>query len=195
MSLRDQLLAKGLASKKDVRRVDAQAKRDRKQQEGARQRKHVEQRQREAELAAARAAKVAEVRAARIAAMTERERTTRALQLRQIVTSNRLRVAGPRRYAIRLGETTQIVTLHVVESAAMALRRGDLAVVRDAGSAQGVAIVSREAAARLLSLAPELVVWWVRDVEGISSPEEAFCDRTWSPDLRARRASNSAMTI
>jgi len=189
MSLRDQLLAKGLVSSKRAKRLDREQREERKKEQGSRHSK------RELEAAAAereraeREAREARRQRDRAEYAEQRARMERALQIRNTILGNRLRGSGPVPFHHRELDGPRILRMHVSERLAHALRAGDAAIVaHHDGHEVEYVVVTRRAAEKLSELAPRLVVSWVRDPTGIGDPDHAFADRGWEPSLRARRA-------
>jgi polyhydroxyalkanoate synthesis regulator phasin len=110
MSLRDQLIAKGLASKKQARKANQEMKRKRKSDQGSRAQEKALRREREAE-----AKKEAEARAA---ARRERNLEQKATEERrrgqQIVSGNRVGANGPIPFHFRKvdGRTLGRISVH-----------------------------------------------------------------------------------
>lgn len=186
MGLREALLKSGVVDKGAVREAERLLKRDRKAAQG--DRAASDQRLREAERAEAEAeaARIEALRLSRDRAAEERQRTQRALQVRQIVLAHRAAVrAGPRPFFVVDGDGRTVHRLRVSESTAWSLRCGELAVA-SLGAGQ-LEIVTRAAALRLLDLAPQVVRHFVRDTQGISSPDLVLPADPSEPSLRARR--------
>lgn len=189
MSLRDQLIAKGLVSSKRAKQLDREQREERRKQKGSRPS------QRELEALAAereraeREAREAERRRARAEYAEQRARMERALQVRNTILGNRLHGAGPIPFHHRDLDGRRIRRLHVSERTAHALRAGEVAIVaHHDGREVEYVLVPRRAAEKLDALAPHLVVFWVRDLTGIGDPDHAFAERAWEPSLRSRRA-------
>ena len=191
MSLRDQLVAKGLVSKKEKRRVDRSKKRERKKKQGTRARKSVERREVALASEAERAIRLRERALTRKLREAEREAIERTYRIRQIITGNTLRTRGKRVYWHRALEGPGIPSLRVSERAAYKLRCGEAAI---AGLRLGedaeveYRVISARAAARLEELgAGDVIVSWVRDVTGIGEPSEAFLEPDWEISLIPHR--------
>jgi uncharacterized protein YaiL (DUF2058 family) len=188
VSLRDQLLAKGLASKKDAQRVGRELKDVRRKDEGARKSLG----ELEAEERAARAAEAERARAE----LAERRRRAEAERMaeelprraRDLVAGNRVRPGRGQTFFHRGPDGKHVGRVEVSSGTAYRLRCGELALAwLDRGTFSEVVVIPRAAADQLLELAPELVLFLVTDTAGISDRAEAFAERTWEPDLRARR--------
>jgi uncharacterized protein YaiL (DUF2058 family) len=189
MSLRDQLLAKGIVSKKDVRRVDQQQRQERRDQQGSKARKS------ELEAAAREAAAAAEAEATRVkleqkkAREAAREAVERANQLRQIVVANAIRSRGKFRFFHRKLDGVHIGRMEVSERVARSLRVGELGIAAiDDGEDAEYVVISARAARRLRELAPERVVHLVEDLRGLGDGGEGLFEADWEIGLVARRA-------
>lgn len=189
MSLRDQLLQKGLASKKDVRRVEQDLERERRALEGNQRRKSLIEAEQAEKVAREAAAATAARRAARTAYEAAREQSERALQIRNLVASNAVRIGGPVRFFHRLPGSGRIGAVQIGLPLANQLRSGELAIAAlpDASGFE-VRVVRRAAAERLAELAPHLVVFWNRDPTGILAPDQQLLERTWESALGPHRA-------
>lgn len=191
MSLRDQLLKAGLANKKDARRVDLEKKQKQKAEQGQREKARVL-----AEKQAREAAEQAE-QAERERLLTrkqreqERSEVERALQIRQIITANRMGARGTTRFYFKDLDGKRVHRLMLPEAIAFKLRCGMLAIAALPGPEPTYHIVNKRAADRLADLAPELLVFRVLDTKGISRPEEDFLHQQWEPSLRPHRVTNS----
>ena len=185
MSLRDQLLAKGLVSKKRARSADRDKKRERKREKGSREKKRVRE--------AAAAAAQEDARDQRREAQRnhrerseERARTERALQVRQILAHHRVEARGRVAYHHTCEKRNLVGRLWVNEATAFRLRNGELAIVLDRGK-DGYAVVPAAIAERLRGIAEGLVVWHVRDTTGLAAPDLAICRHDGEVSLHARR--------
>lgn len=192
MSLRDQLLKAGLATKKDVAKVNRELKQERRQEQ-AHQKPKAELR-REAEEAARAEAEAIKARArARRERDEARAAAERALQIRQIARSHALRGRGNLAYHVLARDGRTVARLLVSERVAFMLRCGEVGVVElpaEPGRDQGVGeliVVSRRAAVRLREIDPDVVRLLVDDTRGISAPDEAFLVPEWDISLRPRR--------
>lgn len=188
MSLRDALLAKGLVTKKQAQQSDREAKKERKASQGARLSKAEERRLQEQE----EAARLEELRARaaeRRRREEEKDRMERAIRARQMVAARQIRVRGPFRIYHRALDGRTLLRKEVSERAAFNLRNGDFAIAAiPTGKEVQYAVIPRDAAEKLESLAPNLLVFWTRDTEGLSDPSLRLEARAFEPDLRARRA-------
>ena len=188
MSLRDQLLKKGLVSKKQAREANRELRKARKHRQGARQKKKTL----EAEEQAAAAARAAETLEQRRQRRLEREeakaQVERALRIRHLVWGNRVRVAGKQPFWHRSATDGLLLRMEVSLRAAEQLRRGELAIAAfDHGTRVEYVVIRSEAAHTLKQLGASCVVFLVEDRKGILEPDEAFLSRTWDTDLRPRR--------
>jgi uncharacterized protein YaiL (DUF2058 family) len=197
MSLRDQLLAKGLVSRKDVRRVEQELRSDRKQTQGARRGA--------AEVAAEeRAAQVAAEQAERDRRLRERKDRELAreieenrLRLRQMIRSNAIRSRGPFRYFHRTLDTStsppqvsaNLGRMDVSERVAFKLRCGEVGIAAFAEEGRPVeyVVVSARALGRIEEFAPWSVVTLTRDTSGISDASEALWKPEWEISLQPHR--------
>jgi len=186
MSLRDQLLSKGLVSKKRARSADRDKKRDRKRDKGSRDKKRIRE---EAERAAQEAEsnkRREEKQSNRARYARERERMERALRARQILQHHRVKARGRVAYHHTTTNTGQVARLWVDEATAFRLRNGEFAIAAEP-SGGGFVILPASVADRLKSFAAELVVWHVQDTTGLSAPDLAICVYDGETCLRARR--------
>lgn len=198
MSLRDQLLAKGLVSKKKAKQTDRALKSERRAAQGARKKKR--ELQREAEAARALEAEAAE-QARRALAEAQRDRQAeveRPLRVRNLLLGNRMPLGRGQRFWHRTPHGTTIAETQVSSGLAQRLRSGDVALAwlaehtgRSDATQGTVVAVPRRAAEAIRELQPEVVLFLVDDREGLAAPELGFHQRTWEPDLRARRATSA----
>lgn len=189
MSLRDQLVAKGLASKKDKRKADQTLRLKRRKNQGSKRKK----RQLEAQQAAERLAAEEALLERRAAALRDIAQARSHLERKQrvfaIIRANEIRSRGRIRFHHPDLEGRFIKVMELSYSVAISLRRGHAAIVGfDHGGQADYRVVSAGAATDLRELAPEAVVFQVRDTTGLPNPSEEF----WSPeqaiDLRPHRA-------
>lgn len=192
MSLRDQLLAKGLVSKKQARKVDRELKEARLSEQASRKSKS----EVAAEEAARRAAEEAQVVARRLAERAAREAETsaaeRELRVRNLVTGNRLRPGRGQLFWHRSFDGRQALRIEVSTGMAFELRSGEAGIAALVRSWEGAdleyVVISRKAALALAEVAPEHLVFFVADATGISEPDHAFLERRWEATLKPRRA-------
>lgn len=188
MSLRDQLLAKGLVSKKKARKSDQDKRKQRKKDQGNQKRKHVLVAEEAASKKAARQEREARRLAERAKREAQRAAYERVLRIRQILGANQVRVGGPLPFFYLGLDGRTVHRLQVSEAQARALRNGDLAIAAHAMSGRvTVAVLVRRAAEKLQHVAPEVLVHFHPDSTGVSSPDLAVTARSWEPDLRAHR--------
>ena len=187
MSLRDQLLKAGVASKKDVARVERQKKQDRKRKQGHRKRKNQLEREAEAAEKAARAAELERLAAERSEREAQREERERELRVRNLIRGNAVRTRGPQSFWVKR-PSGRLARLSVAPRVAMTLRCGELGI---AGLDGEPVIVARRAIDTLLDIAPEAVWFFVADTKGISEPDEAFMDPDWDISLVPHRVTEA----
>ncbi len=185
MSLRDQLLKAGVASKKDAARVDRQKKHERRKQQGNRKRKSVAAREQEALEAAAREAAVEAKRVARKQREVERDALEAGLRVRNLIAGNTVRGRGKQPFWVKR-PSGRVCRLAVSPGIAFKLRCGELGIAAQPGSDEPV-VIAGKAIDRLMELAPETVWFYVSDSSGLSSPEEAFMDADWDISLVPHR--------
>lgn len=162
MSLRDQLLKAGLASRKDVRRVNHEQAAERRQQQGHREARAAveakeaqEAAQRDAEVLAQKAAE----RAARRAAA---EAAARAHQADQILRRHRMAwKPGPQRFWHQTLDRRFLHRLDLPERLALDLRQGRVAVAAiETLSDVEYVLVPAPVAARVHATLPERILFW-----------------------------------
>ncbi len=188
MSLRDQLLKAGLASKKDVRRTNQELKEERRTEQASRKRKAALR----AEEAAARALAEDELKhkaEERRAREEAREADERVHRVRQMLQANRMGAKGRVPFHVRSLDGRRVHRLQVPERVAFGLRCGELAVgaFAEPGAEAEYYIIPSRTATKLASLAPEHLVFHVVDTQGISAPEEGFLTAEWEPSLKPHR--------
>lgn len=189
MSLRDQLLAKGLVSKKQAKRADQEARQERKQQEGALKRKHVREAEAHQQAEAERMAQVQDRQVRRAAYEAQRAQTERALQIRNTILGNRIRTGGNVPFHHLAPDGRTLPRMWVGRAVAEQLRRGDAAIVAESSRMDSpFVVVTRQAAVKLDAIAPQLVVFWARDAVGAAAPDQQILARDWEPSLRPHRA-------
>lgn len=187
MSLRDQLLAKGLASKKDARRVQRDLKKKRKSEQGSRKRKHVLAKEAQAAKRQAADARHAERQAERAQREQARDRYERALQIRNLLVGNRVRNKGEHRFHHLAVDRRTILTMHLHRKVADQLRLGALCIaVLDHGTRQEYVLIGSRTAERLEELgAADLLV---HRASGTSADHEALMPmREWDTSLVPHR--------
>lgn len=193
MSLQDQLIAKGLATKKQGQRADRELKRRRKKKQGSRQR----QSQARADKQAAREAHEAEVmerrRAVRVAERAARELHARRHELFQLIRANEVRSRGNIRFHFPTLDGVHLRWFAMSPRVATKLRAGEAAIAAfDHGARVEYTVVSRGAAARIDALDPRALVFWVRTDAPVDESED-FWVPTKDVCLRPRRATPADM--
>lgn len=190
MSLRDQLLKKGLVSKKRAKQIDRELKHDRKKKQGQRQKKREVEAQRAAADKATAEARVAARRDARLAATQAQQALEREGTLRHIALSNQIRDRGRVVFHHRSVDGMSVIRRGVSDRVAWKLRAGEAAIVGVRWGDRPIeyVVVNARAAEQLAEIDPALVVFHVTDTTGISAPDEAFVAGDWEPSLVPRRA-------
>ena len=188
-SLRDQLVAKGLTSKKRARKASRELKAQRKAEQGSRKKK----REAEAEAAAAEAAEAEAERTERLAQRKAREATRdaaeHALRVRNLLAGNRVRPGSGHRFWHRSLDGRHLQEMQVSSGMAYQLRCGEVALAHfDHGTWSETVLLPKRAALKLHALAPQLLLFFVEDATGLSAPDLAFHQRTWDPEFGPRRA-------
>lgn len=192
MSLRDQLVAKGLATRKQARRADQEQRARRKQEQSKRRKKRELEAEERAKAASEREARLKARKQQRAEYEEQRAQMERALQIRNTILGNQLHSRGPVPFHHRSVDGRTLHRMHVSSGLAHALRAGDAAIVAHAaGRELEYVAVGRRAAEKLDQLAPDLVVFWNRNPQGLGAPDLGFLERTWEPSLRARRATSA----
>lgn len=186
MSLRDQLLAKGLASKKDVRKANQQAKKKRKKDQGEKRRQSAVQAERQAAKQAAREAKQAARLEERQKLEASRDAYERALRIRNLVFGNRVTSRGDHPFFFKGPDGRTVHRMKVQRSTAQQLASGALAVVAfDLGNRVDFVLVGRNVAEKLQELdAGGLILHWA---SGEPDTGEGLLDRDWEPSLVPHR--------
>lgn len=189
MSLRDALLAKGVVSKKDAERVNRELRDARKAAQGSKSGKRETEAQRAAEEAAARAAAKASKDEARRTAAEAREAHESVHRIRQVVMGNRLGGRGPIPFYYREGDGPVLRRLWLKEAVARDLRNGAAAICgfqHEDGTWEHH-VVTRRAAEKLATFAPQCVAHFVPDGAHLRDPAESLMIRTWESGLGGRR--------
>ena len=188
MSLRDQLVAKGFASKKKAKQVDRELKNQRKQKQGKRRKKKVVQAEQHAAEADARAREHAARRKRRIAREEAKEQMERALRIRNLILGNRMRVGGKQPFWHHSLCRRFLFRRKLAPRVAEQLRAGQLAIVaHDLGTRVAYEVVPEATAALLSELAPQLVVFRVTADGRAGEAQFGFLHRDWETDLRPHR--------
>lgn len=189
MSLRDALLAKGLVDDKRARRLDREAKAERKAKQGNRARRREEEAAADAAEAARDEERRAQAQADRTTAAQARDLHEHAHRVRRIVLDNRLGGRGPIVFFHRIGTSARIGRLQLPEALARDLRVGRAAIAalpRDGGGWDHH-VVGERGARKLLEVAPETLVHWVDDERGTLDPSEVLLPPLGEPSLRPHR--------
>ncbi len=162
MSLREQLVRAGLASRKDLRKINQKLKKDRKKQQATRvSRKVLEERERKARLLEQQERQRQRLEARRLFQAREEART-RDPRCNQILRYHAVSHGhGPQRFWHRTLDGRFLHRLDLPESLAMDLRdgRAAVAVIKELGNEEYV-VVSADVASRVISIIPERVVFF-----------------------------------
>ena len=186
MSLRDQLIAKGLATRKQAKKIDQETRLRRKAKKGKKKKRQVIEAAEEAARKAAKHKRLNDKRDARLARESERERMERALQIRNLILGNRIHAIGQQRFHHRSADGRLVLRLNTSPAMVERLRRGEAGIV----SADGAyVIISRQGAQKISDLAPHLLVFWEPETRGLSRPDAQPSPRDWPPEAGCRRAS------
>lgn len=189
MSLRDQLVAKGIASKKDATRVDRELKADRKAEQANRKRKSALEAEARAAQEAEAEARLAEAKAARDARQARKDAAERALRVRNVIQGNAVRAGGGQPFWHRSLDGRFLLRIDVSSGVAFQLRCGQagIAALVLSDGAPTYRVITKGGAHKLRDIAPEHLVFFVDDPSGISAPDLAFLSRRWESSLRAHR--------
>jgi uncharacterized protein YaiL (DUF2058 family) len=188
VSLRDQLVAKGLASKKDAQRVNRELKAERRADQAQRKSKSELEAEAEALRAEAERQQLEQKRAEREAQQQARNEVERTLQVRSLLKDNKLRTGSGQPFWHKGIDGQQLLRMEVSSGIAYQLRCGQagIAALKHKEWLDYV-VIPAATVHRLRELAPELVVFFVDDVTGISEPENRFLERKWDTSLRPHR--------
>ncbi len=189
MSLRDQLLKKGFASKKDAKRVNRELKKKRKKKQGGRDKRAAVQAREQAAAAEAIEARLQERARGRRLREGERAAIEHQLRVERIVLDSRIRGRGKLRFHFKKLNGRNIDFVSVSHKVALKLRVGEAAIaaVKHDDRPEDYWIIPASKARKLLELEPLLVVFFVQETAGISAPEEAFLEPDWEISLRPHR--------
>lgn len=178
MSLRDQLLKSGFADKRQVRKVNRELKRQRRQEQATRQSK--------AEIAAREAAEARrrrqEERARRMAEERERERLRELAEAKQrveqILAHHRLRLnGGPQPFYHRAADGRHIHKLQLPERVAWELRAGKLGVAwRGLRDDAEYVVIPADVARRVARIDPNRVLFLNDEPPDDDDPAEALLE-------------------
>ncbi len=187
MSLRDQLLAKGLVSKRKARKANQDQRRARRDRQGNREKKKVVAARERASKQAVEDARQAAASQAGAASRLAQQAAERALQIRNTILGTRIRPGRGATFHHRALDGPGIVRLSLGQSLARKLQRGEAAIAA-MRSVNGVSYepISHRGAERLAELAPGLLVHWAQGEA--TEADLAFSPRDWEPSLQARRA-------
>ena len=188
MSLRDQLLAKGLVSKKNVQKANRDLKKQRKKKQAQREKRKV--------VAAKEAAKEERFHTAKIEQRQKdrkerdelKEQVVRVQRVRQMVDGNAINHQGRTFFHFKKLGGRLIGRLEISEKIGWMLRCGEAAIAAyRIGDREVYKVIGAKSAKRLMEFAPENIVFFTSDTQGISNADEAFLVRKWETSLRARR--------
>lgn len=193
MSLRDQLVAKGLVSDKRKRDVERQLKRDRKHKQANKRKLREERAEAEAREAAAEAARREQAIRDREAAAAARSAHEHTYRVRQIIEANRMGRGGRTRFFHRIGGTGRIGRMQLPESLVRDLCMGRAAIAgfMDDTGRPVAHVVPRKAAEKLAEVEPSAIWHWVRDGGSLDDPAEAPLRVSWEPSIRPHRVRGS----
>lgn len=192
MSLRDALLAKGLVSKKDAKRVERELAEQRRAEQGQQRRKHELQAEEEARRQAEEQARQQALVERRRLAEAQRVDAERRLQVLQLLTGNRQRPGTGQAFWHRSADGRRLVRTTVSSGTAFQLRCGELAIAAlDRGLGPEYVVIPKRTALRLEGLAPEVLVFFVSDPSGLSDPALRFAEPLGEPSLRPHRATEA----
>jgi uncharacterized protein YaiL (DUF2058 family) len=190
MSFKDAFLAKGLVSKKDVRRVDDEARRKHKKSKSKQRKKRDLQTEAEQERLRLQEEAVRNRSAQRRQREVEEAARDLGPRVRQIILSNRIGSRGVYTFFHRAWKSPQLHRVKVSEAVAKQLRVGELGVV--ALDEETYVVVGKRAVEKLEQLDPSRVVFYRQAPAGPTEAAEGLSialgehDRT--PDFRPRRA-------
>lgn len=191
MSLRDQLVAKGLASKKKAQQAERELKAERKRAQAQRAARRDEDAAAEAAHAEELAQRRAQSEADRAAAAAAREAHEMVHRVRQIVWNRRMAGRGPVPFFHRRPGAAALGRLWLPVTLVRDLRLGKAAVagfVNDRGVFE-VHVVDRRTAERLDAIDPAAIVHWVRAGAALDDPSEGPGEAVTDVSLRPRRLS------
>lgn len=191
MSLRDQLLSKGLATKKQARKNNRDARRDRKQRQGRRDKSSVER----AEQAAQAKHSKEEAKEQKASQRRAREEETSAKEqgerVRQMIEANKITAPGRTSFYHRRLNSGSIRRMELSPKICWMLRCGEAGVAGyKVGDREVYQVVPKKAALRIRTLSEATLVFLVEDTNGISEPDEAFLVKKWDASLQPHRLPN-----
>lgn len=187
MSLRDLLVANGVASKKDATQANRALKEQRKAEQGQRKRHSAQ----EAEARAAKAAEEAAAIQRRGEIRRAQDRAEQLLAARQqifsLMRAHELRARGPIRFYHPDIQRRFILFKEIDLKTAKILRKGAAAIAGfDHGGQVEYRIVGSYAAERIREIRPEAVVFWVHG-DSPHDVSEEFLEPEWDISLRPHR--------
>ena len=188
MSLRDQLIAKGFVSKKRARRLDREAKQERKSRQASKKKRKKQQAESEAAARLEAERREEERRLQRSQSAAEREAHELRFRVRDIVRSRRMAGRGPVPFHVRVPNSDRVICLKLTQTLARDLRSGRAAVCGYEGTGGPVwVVVPRATAERLMAFASEWVAHLVPDKSHLDDPAQALSHRTWETELGPHR--------
>jgi len=188
MSLRDQLVAKGFASKKKAKSVERELKQQRKSKQGKRRKKKVVEREARTAAEEAAAQALAERRKRRLERQEAQEQMQRALRVQHLLMGHQVRSKGPQPFWHRSLDGRHLLRMSVSVKAAEQLRAGQLAIVgQRQGAKEAYWLVPERTATQLHELAPRFVVHRVEPDGRAGEPQFGLLQRDWESDLRPHR--------
>ena len=193
-SLRDQLVSKGLASKKQARKAKRSLKEERKRAQGGRAKaSQIAKQQAEAE-AKERAAREAQRQADRAAHAESQGAVEHANRVRQIIQAHRLGGRGPVAFHVPHPDGRRLVRLQLPVGLVRDLRGGRAAVASypDGQRSWRWEVVSPAAVDKLRAIAPESLLFDATTRGALEDPAQAPLHRTWETDLRPHRVRDPA---
>ena len=190
-SLRDQLVAKGLVSKKNARKASQELRSERKKRQGTKPKARDLRREAQEQLQAEQQAKAGRLAAARRLSESARLELERRLRVRTIILGNSIRSRGPIRYFFKRRDGRRLDFVDVSELVAWKLRCGEAALAETpAEDGATVQIISRAGAQRLLEIEEgSYLLAYTTDTQGISDPSEDFLRPEWDISLTPHRRS------
>ena len=188
MSLRDQLLAKGLATKKDARKANRDLKKKRKQQQSKREKRSIVEARARETAASHQNQKRTERQQARREREEAREGANLELRVRQIIQGNQIRHQGRTLFHFKKRCGLKLGRLEVSEKVAWMLRCGEAAIAGYVERQREVyVVISAKAARRIADIDSKAIVFFTTDSSGISAADQAFLKPTWESSLRPHR--------
>lgn len=191
MSLRDQLLAKGIANKKNARRVAAQERKERKRRQGTKKKRAAAEQEAQAAAEQAERERAAAVR-------EQAQRTREALEaidleheLHMVVEKNRVGRRGRVPFHHKALDGVHLRKIWIDEATARRLRTGQLAIggyARLDGTGR-YAIITAHAARLLTEKRPQMVLFWDHSALDATDPSLAAGTAVAEPSLRPHRTS------